>query len=193
MVGCKVPCPGFKTSSLKWDRISFVQMNQHSNLTPREEANCRRYKNLSYAHELVEKMEPKTKVSPLPPFVGASSSSWRAAPWGFSAKQRAKARLYRPTYPWQLCSNRGNRFLRSLQHWNLSRGWRIYLEWIQRWSRTLGWSLSLLAHLFPICCFLPWLFGLTARAVASLPAGRVTSVFLFADFWMQVLCMAVLI
>lgn len=40
------------------------------NLTPREEANCRRYRNLSYAHEPVEQMEPKTKVFPLPLFVG---------------------------------------------------------------------------------------------------------------------------
>ena len=144
-------------------------MNQHPNLTPRDEANCRRYHNLSYAHELAEKMEPKLKVSRLPPIVGASSSSWWAAPWGFGTKARANACLYRPTYPWQLCSDPVNGLLHSPQRWNLSRAWRIHLEWIQGWSTTLDGSLSLLVRVFPICCFLPWLFALVARAVASLP------------------------
>lgn len=100
MVGFKGLCPGFKTSSLKWDHNSFVEMNQHPNLTPEQETNCRRYHKLSCARGLVEKIEPKPRVSPLPPCVG-----WWAVPWGSSAKARGWAGLYRPTYPWQLGSN----------------------------------------------------------------------------------------
>lgn len=145
MVGFKALCPRFKTSSLKWDHVSFVEMNQYPNLTPKEETICRRYRKLSCVHGLVEKIEPKPRLSPLPPFVGL----W-AVPWGSSAKARGWAGLYKPTSPWQLGSNRVSRLLLSLQHQNLSEGWRTYLEQIQGWFRMLGWSLSLLAYFFPV-------------------------------------------
>lgn len=53
-------------------------------------------------------------------------------------------------------------------------------------ARVYGRSFSLLAHRFPFLCFPPWLFALIVQAIVS-PTGRVTSVFLFADFWIQVL------
>lgn len=74
IVGCKVLCPGFNNSSLKWDHTGFVQMNQHLNLTPREEENCRRC--LSCAQEQKKKMEPNPEVSPLLLLVASSSSRW---------------------------------------------------------------------------------------------------------------------
>lgn len=176
--------PTFWGASLKWDPISFVQMNQQPDWTPSEEPNCRRHCNLSYAHELVKKMKPNPKVFPLPPFVGSSSSSSWAVPWRFTAKAKVKAHLYRSTQLQQLWSNWMIQLLHSLQHWDpLKRVENLSVSGPRN-------GLSLLVHLFPFCCFLPWLIALVAWAVASLHSRKATSVFLFPDFWMEVLHMA---